>query len=84
MPESAERCTAPEKSGVKIDTTISVAAKTVAKAAMIDSSQLSPRKSPTTGISRMRGSTEGAKKKATKAAATHPAMARVSRTKPRE
>ncbi len=83
MPPSAERWTAEEKSGVKIDMTMSESAKTPAKAAMIDNSQLSPRNLSRTGICLISGSACGAKMKASTAAATQPAMARISRTKPR-
>ena len=54
---AAERCTAPEKTGVKIENSTRAMAKTTAKAAMIDNSQLSPMKSPTTGICRTSGRT---------------------------
>ena len=59
-------------------------AKTAAKAAIIDNSQLSAMNSPTTGISLTIGSSCGAKIKATIPAAIQPAMASDSRTKPRE
>ena len=59
-------------------------AKTMPKATMMESSQLSFRKSPSTGISLTSGCALSAKTKASTAAPIQPAIAMASRTRPRE
>ena len=73
-----------ENSGVNSAARISPIANTAAKAAMIDNSQLSFKKSPTTGNSLTKGCADLAKRKARNAAPTQPTMAIASRVKPRE
>ena len=62
---------------------ISAITKTTAKPASTPSSQLVPRMSRSTGISRIKGSTIGAKEKPASAATIQPMIDSVSRTRPR-
>ena len=73
-----------EKSGVKSEAMISPTAKTTAKAVIIDTSQFSPITLLRMGISLTKGWAAAANIKAKTAAPIHPAMAKASRTKPRE
>ena len=79
----AEFDTAPASSGVTIETSSSATTKTATKPARIESSQLVPRMSRSTGISRISGATIGAKEKPAIAETIQPAIDRHSRTKPR-
>ena len=80
---SAEFATAPASSGVKSETMTSATAKTAAKPARMPSSQLVPIRSERIGISRISGSTEGAKQKPARAATIQPRIDSDSRARPR-
>src|SRR6056300_172013 len=73
-----------DNNGVKKDAINRTIAKTAAKDAMIDNSQLSPKIGPTIGISLIKGITWGEKTNAAMAATTQPTIAITSRTRPRE